>query len=62
MSDRNRQLAIRGSILLVVVVVLFCFSRYIPRPFTTLAPAAEDFDEFEEIYSSSDKLSSFSKI
>ena len=59
MSNQSRQLAIRGLIFAVLVVLLFFFSRYIPRPFSALAPAGEDFDDFEGIYSSSDKLSEF---
>jgi len=59
MSNQSRQLAIRGLIFAVLVLLLFFFSRYIPRPFSALAPAGEDFDDFEGIYSSSDKLSEF---
>ena len=59
MSDQRRQLAIRGLIFAVLVVLLFVFSRYIPRPFIAFAPAGEDFDDFEGIYSSQDKLSEF---
>jgi uncharacterized membrane protein YdjX (TVP38/TMEM64 family) len=59
MTDPRRQLAIRGIIFLVLVALLFFFSRYIPRPFTAFAPYGEDFDDFEGIYSSSDRLSKF---
>jgi len=59
MTSQRRQLAIRGLIFAVVVLLLFFFSRYIPRPFSAFAPAGEDFDDFEGIYSSSDKLSKF---
>ena len=59
MTNQRRQLAIRGLIFAVLVVLLFFFSRYIPRPFSAFAPAGEDFDDFEGIYSSSDKLSKF---
>lgn len=59
MTDQRRQLAIRGIILVVLVALLFIFSRYIPRPFAAFAPAGEDFDDFEGIYSSSDRLSKF---
>jgi uncharacterized membrane protein YdjX (TVP38/TMEM64 family) len=59
MSNPRRQLAIRGLIFVVLIVLLFFFSRYIPRPFSAFAPAGEDFDDFEGIYSSSDKLSKF---
>ena len=58
MTNQRRQLAIRGIIFAVVVVLLFFFSRYIPRPFTALVPA-EEFDDFDGIYSSKDKLSEF---
>lgn len=59
MVNQRRQLAIRGMIFLALVVLLFFFSRYIPQPFSALAPPGEDFDDFEGIYSSSDKLSKF---
>jgi uncharacterized membrane protein YdjX (TVP38/TMEM64 family) len=59
MSNQRRQLAIRGIIFAVLILLLFFFSRYIPRPFSALAPSGEDFDDFEGIYSSSDKLSKF---
>ena len=55
MTNQRRQLAIRGLIFAVVVVLLFFFSRYIPRPFIAFAPGAEDFDDFEGIYSSRDQ-------
>jgi uncharacterized membrane protein YdjX (TVP38/TMEM64 family) len=59
MINPRRQLAIRGVIFLVLVGLLFYFSRYLPQPFTALIPLGEDFDDFEGIYSSSDKLSKF---
>jgi len=59
MSNQRRQLAIRGLIFIALIALLFFFSRYIPRPFSALAPAGEDFDDFEGIYSSSDRLSKF---
>jgi uncharacterized membrane protein YdjX (TVP38/TMEM64 family) len=61
MTSQRRQLAIRGLIFAVLVMLLFFFSRYIPRPFTALVPSGEEFDDFEGIYSSSDKLSEFLK-
>jgi uncharacterized membrane protein YdjX (TVP38/TMEM64 family) len=59
MNNPRRQLAIRGIIFVALIVLLFFFSRYIPRPFSAFAPPGEDFDDFEGIYSSSDKLSKF---
>src|SRR5262245_21432378 len=59
MSDQRRRLAIRGLIFIVLVALLFFFRRYIPRPFSAFAPPGEDLDDFEGIYSSSDKLSKF---
>ena len=59
MSDQRRRLAIRGLIFIVLVALLFFFSRYIPRPFSAFAPAGEELDDFEGIYSSSDKLGKF---
>ena len=59
MSDQRRRLATRGLVFLALLVLLFFFSRYIPRPFTAFVPAADDLDDFEGIYSSSDNLSKF---
>jgi len=59
MTTQRRQLAIRGAIFIVLVGLLFFFSHYIPQPFTALIPPGEDFDDFEGIYSSSDKLGQF---
>ena len=59
MTNQRRQLAIRGLIFAVLVILLFFFSRYIPRPLTVFVPAGDDFDDFEGIYSSQDKLSEF---
>ncbi len=59
MISQRRKLAIRGVIFLALMVLLFFFSRYIPQPLSALAPAGEDLDDFEGIYSSSDKLSKF---
>ena len=59
MSNQRRRLAIRGIIFLALVVLLFFFSRYIPQPLSALAPAGEEWDDFEGIYSNSDKLSKF---
>jgi len=59
MMKRRRQLAIKGLIFIVLVGLLFFFSHYIPQPFTSLMPPGEDFDDFEAIYSNSDKLSKF---
>lgn len=59
MTNQRRQLAVRGVIFAVLVVLLFFFSRYIPRPFSAFTPLGEEFDDFEVIYSSSDKLSKF---
>ena len=59
MISQRRQLAIRAVIFIVLVGLLFFFSRYLPQPFTALMPPGEDFDDFEAIYSSSDKLSKF---
>lgn len=58
MTSQRRQLAIRGIIFIALVILLFLFSRYIPLPFRVLAPT-DDFDDFEVIYSSPDKLSKF---
>ena len=59
MSNQRRQLAIRGLIFVALILLLFFFSRYIPRPFSAFAPSGEDFDDFDGIYSNSDQLSKF---
>src|SRR5207237_8290429 len=59
MTNQRRQLAIRGLILIALIVLLFFFSRYIPRPFSAFAPPGEDFDDFEGIYSNPDRLTKF---
>ena len=59
MTSQRRKLVVRGMIFVVLVVLLFFFSRYIPQPLSALAPPGEDLDDFEGIYSSSDKLSKF---
>jgi uncharacterized membrane protein YdjX (TVP38/TMEM64 family) len=59
MTSQRRKLAVRGIIFIALVTLLFIFSRYIPRPLSAFAPAGEEFDDFEGIYSSSDKLSKF---
>src|ERR687896_2010053 len=56
---QRRQLAIRGVIFVVLIGLLFIFSRYIPQPFSALVPPGEQLDDFEGIYSSSDKLGKF---
>ena len=59
MTTQRRKLVVRGIIFVVLVGLLFVFSRYIPQPLSALAPPGEDLDDFEGIYSSSDKLSKF---
>ena len=59
MTGQHRQLAIRGLIFIVLIGLLFLFSRYIPQPFSALVPLGEEIDDFEGIYSSSDKLGNF---
>src|SRR5438094_7932471 len=59
MNSQRCQLAIRGLILIALIVLLFFFSRYIPRPFSAFATPGEDFDDFEGIYSNSDRLTKF---
>jgi hypothetical protein len=59
MTGQHRQLAVRGLIFVVLIGLLFLFSRYIPQPFSALVPPGEEFDDFEGIYSSSDKLGNF---
>ncbi len=59
MSSQGQRLAVRGIIFVSFVALVFFFSRYIPQPFSALAPPGEEFDDFEGLYSSSDKLSKF---
>lgn len=49
----------RGVIFVALVAMLFFFSRYIPQPFSAFAPPGEELDDFEGIYSSTDKLGKF---
>jgi uncharacterized membrane protein YdjX (TVP38/TMEM64 family) len=56
MTSQHRKLVVRAVIFVVLVVLLFVFSRYIPRPINVLSPLGGDFDDIEEIYSSSEKL------
>lgn len=59
MTNQRQQLAIRGLIFIVLVSLLFTFSRYIPQPLSALAPAGDEWDDFEGIYSNKDKLGEF---
>jgi len=59
MTEQGRKLVIRGVIFAAVVVLLFLFSHRIPQPLHLLAPFGEDFDDFQGIYSSRDKLGEF---
>ena len=59
MGNQRRQLITRGIVFIVLVGMLFIFSHYIPQPLTALAPPGEDFDDFEAISSSGDKLGRF---
>ncbi len=61
MANPRRQLAVRGLIFVVLVGLLFTFSRYIPQPLSAFAPAGDEWDDFEGIYSNSDKFSRFLK-
>jgi uncharacterized membrane protein YdjX (TVP38/TMEM64 family) len=59
MSDPRRRLITRGMIFVGLMALLFFFSRYIPLPFSAFAPPGAELDDFEGIYSSSDKLGKF---
>jgi len=59
MNSPRRQLIIRAVIFLGLVGLLFLFSRQIPQPFSALSSSVHDLDEFQDIYSSRDKLSEF---
>lgn len=59
MHSPRRRLITRAVIFLALVTLLFVFSRQIPQPFTALRLSGDDLDDFEKIYSSSDKLSEF---
>jgi uncharacterized membrane protein YdjX (TVP38/TMEM64 family) len=56
-NNHRRQLAIRGLIFVILVALLFTFSRYIPQPLSAFAP--DEWDDFEGIYQNSDKFSRF---
>ncbi len=59
MHSPRRRLITRAVNFLALVTLLFIFSRRIPQPFTRLRFPGDDLDDFEEIYSSSRKLSEF---
>jgi uncharacterized membrane protein YdjX (TVP38/TMEM64 family) len=59
MTSQRRKLVVRGIIFVVLVVLLFSFSRYIPQPLRALAPTGEELDDFEGIYAKQDKLTEF---
>lgn len=59
MNSPRRQLIIRAVIFLALVALLFFFSRQIPQPFSALSSSVEELDDFQGIYSSTDKLSRF---
>lgn len=56
MSNRQRQLLIRGTVLAVLIVLIFVLSRYAPQPFHALLPLVDEFDYLGEIYSSTEKM------
>ena len=45
MSDQHRQLLIRGSILTVLVILIFILSKYGPQPFPGLGPWWEELED-----------------
>lgn len=59
MTHQSRQLAVRGLILIVLVALLFSLSRYIPQPLSALILSGDEWDDFEGIYSSTDKFGEF---
>ncbi len=59
MSSPRQRLAIRGIIFIGFIMALFFASRYVPQPFSAFAPPGEELDDFEGLYSSSDRLSKF---
>jgi uncharacterized membrane protein YdjX (TVP38/TMEM64 family) len=59
MNSPRRQLVIRAIVFLALVGLLFYFSRQIPQPFSALSSSIEELDDFQDIYSSTDKLSQF---
>lgn len=59
MNNPRRQLIIRAIVFMALIGLLFYFSRRIPQPFSALSSSVEELDDFQEIYSSTDKLSHF---
>lgn len=47
MTKGRQRLVIKGTILVILVVLIFSFSRYGPQPFNVLGPLWDDLDDFE---------------
>ena len=47
MTNGRQRLVIKGTILVILVVLIFFFSRYGPQPFNVLEPLWDDLDDFE---------------
>lgn len=47
MRKGRQRLVIKGTILVILVVLIFFFSRYGPQPFNVLEPLWDDLDDFE---------------
>lgn len=59
MISQRRKLLIRGLIFILLIVLIFVFSKHVPQPLSVLIPLGGEFDDLEEIYSSGEKMKRF---
>ena len=59
MTTQRRQLLIRGTILIFLVVLIFILSRFGPQPFSVLGPVTEELDDLGDFYSRREAIARF---
>ena len=59
MTTQRRQLLIRGTILIFLVVLIFILSRFGPQPFSRLGPVTEELDDLGDFYSRKEAIARF---
>ena len=59
MNTQKRQLLIRGSILALLVTLIFVFSKYGPQPISVLAPLWEELEELQESQLRTERFATF---
>ena len=59
MTTQRRQLLIRGTILIFLVVLIFILSRFGPQPFSVLGPVTEELDDLGDFYSRKEAIARF---